>query len=36
MMSPVVGAIDWLADLGNWATSKVRQPLKIPEIPKNT
>ena len=34
MMSPVVGTIDWLADLGNWATSKVRQPLKIPEIPK--
>tara|TARA_B100000945_G_scaffold318684_1_gene324111 strand:+ start:8261 stop:12415 length:4155 start_codon:yes stop_codon:yes gene_type:complete len=34
MMSPVVGGIDWLTDLGNWATSKVRQPLKIPEIPK--
>jgi hypothetical protein len=34
MMSPVVGGIDWLTDLGNWVTSKVRQPLKIPEIPK--
>ena len=34
MMSPVAGGIDWLTDLGNWATSKVRQPLKIPEIPK--
>ncbi len=34
MMSPAVGAIDWLADLGNWATKKVRQPLKIPDIPK--
>ena len=34
MMSPAVGGIDWLTDLGNWATSKIRQPLKIPEIPK--
>ncbi len=34
MMSPVVGGIDWLTDLGNWATKKIRQPLKIPEIPK--
>ena len=26
MMAPEVGIVDWFTDLGNWATSKVRQP----------
>jgi len=34
MMSPAVGGLDWLTDLGNWATKKIRQPLKVPDIPK--
>ena len=34
MMSPAVGIVDWFTDLGNWATSKIRQPLKMGEIPK--
>ncbi len=34
LMSPAVGGIDWLTDLGNWATQGIRQPLKIPDFPK--
>ena len=34
MMSIPAGGIDWLTDLGNWASKPIRQPLKISEIPK--
>jgi len=34
MMSPAVGVLDWMTDLSNWGTQKIRQPLKIGEIPK--
>ena len=34
MMSVATGGVDWLTDLGNWATKPLRQPLKLPEIPK--
>ena len=34
MMAPAVGTLDWFTDLGNWGTKPIRQPLKIPEIPK--
>ena len=36
MMSVPAGGIDWLTDLGNWASKPIRQPLKISEIPKIT
>ena len=34
MMSPAAGVLDWMTDLTNWGTQKIRQPLKIGEIPK--
>jgi len=34
MMSPAVGLVDWMTDLTNWGTQKIRQPLKIGDIPK--
>ena len=34
MMSPAVGLVDWMTDLTNWGTQKIRQPLKIKDIPK--
>lgn len=34
MMSLAAGGVDWLTDLTNWGTKNIRQPFKIPEIPK--
>ncbi len=34
MMSPAAGVLDWMTDLTNWGTQKIRQPLKIGDIPK--
>jgi hypothetical protein len=34
MMSPAMGMLDFSVDTFNWATSKIRHPLNVPEIPR--